>query len=562
MIINQLKGIVLSMKAIREINPSAKLIQTEDLGKTYSTPYLHHQASFENERRWLTSDLLCGKLRPSDAMWKYFLRLGIPEDSLEFFIENPCPPDVMGFNHYVTSERYLDENLSRFPDFTHGGNEIQDYADVEAVRVHHEQPSGLKILLKEAHERVDLPIAITEAHLNCTREEQLRWLKEVWDSCIDLRNEGIPIVAVTAWSHFGAFGWNQLLTSKIMEYEPGAFDIRSGMPRPTAVAFLIKNLASGTPFMHPVIHGKGWWHKKNNRPEKSSGNEPPPVLIIGKTGTLGRAYAKICKSRGITYKLLNRQELNISNNNEIKEALLKYQPWAVINTAGFVKVDEAESQAEACYSSNFEGPVLLAHACKQYGIQLMTFSSDLVFDGKKDQPYSESDVVTPLNIYGRSKADMERSIIEILPASLVIRTSSFFGPWDNYNFVKKVIDSLSSNEILTVADDVVTSPTYIPDLVNVSLDLLIDNEGGIWHLTNKGETSWASFANRIAQHAGLDSSLLEARPAEKMGWTAVRPRYSVLKSERGILMPSLTNAISRYFEDTRMINEPINVETK
>jgi dTDP-4-dehydrorhamnose reductase len=369
-------------------------------------------------------------------------------------------------------------------------------------------------------------------------------------------------VAVTAWSLFGAFGWNQLLTSKIMEYEPGAFDIRSGVPRPTALASLIKDLAAGNPDFHPVIHGKGWWHKKNNRPEKSSGNEPPPVLIIGKTGTLGRAYAKICKSRGITYKLLNRQELNISNNNEIKEALLKYQPWAVINTAGFVKVDEAESQVEACYSSNFEGPVLLAHACKQYGIQLMTFSSDLVFDGKKDQPYSESDVVTPLNIYGRSKADMERSIIEILPASLVIRTSSFFGPWDNYNFVKKVIDSLSSNEILTVADDVVTSPTYIPDLVNVSLDLLIDNEGGIWHLTNKGETSWASFANRIAQHAGLDSSLLEARPAEKMGWTAVRPRYSVLKSERGILMPSLTNAISRYFEDTRMINDPVNLETK
>ncbi|RYZ19598.1 MAG: glycosyl hydrolase family protein, partial [Chitinophagaceae bacterium] len=152
MLLHELKGTVLSMKAIRKINPAAKLVQTEDLGKTYSTKALHYQANFENHRRWLTYDLLCGTVTPKHKLWKYFLKKGIKKEELQFFIENPCQPDVFGFNHYLTSERFLDGRLNRYPKHTHGGNGKHRYADVEAVRMEMREEWGLKALLKEAWE--------------------------------------------------------------------------------------------------------------------------------------------------------------------------------------------------------------------------------------------------------------------------------------------------------------------------------------------------------------------------------------------------------------------------
>jgi dTDP-4-dehydrorhamnose reductase len=166
MLINQVKATVLAMQEIRKINPSAKLVQTEDLAKTYSVPSLQYQADFENDRRWISFDLLCGKVNRQHPLWDFFIRAGISEDSLKFFTGNPCPPDILGLNYYVTSERFLDDDLDRYPPHMHGGNWIDRYVDVEAVRVNHGQPSGLRLLINEAQERYGLPMAITECHLN------------------------------------------------------------------------------------------------------------------------------------------------------------------------------------------------------------------------------------------------------------------------------------------------------------------------------------------------------------------------------------------------------------
>ncbi|HEY2650213.1 MAG TPA: family 1 glycosylhydrolase, partial [Puia sp.] len=114
MLLNQLKGTVLAMEAIRSVNPGAKLIQTEDLGKTHGTPLLAHQAAFENERRWLTFDLLMGKLNSKDSQYQYMLGAGIHEEDLEFFCNLRQWPDILGLNYYVTSERWLDENVEKY----------------------------------------------------------------------------------------------------------------------------------------------------------------------------------------------------------------------------------------------------------------------------------------------------------------------------------------------------------------------------------------------------------------------------------------------------------------
>ena len=149
MLLNELKGTVLAMQEIRKINPDAKLVQTEDLGKTYSTRELRYQANFENERRWLTYDILCGRFDKEHKLWKYFTKFSIPEEDFNFFLNNPCPPDIFGFNHYLTSERFLDHRTQLYPPHTHGGNHRHSYADVEAVRVELDEPTGIEVLLKE-----------------------------------------------------------------------------------------------------------------------------------------------------------------------------------------------------------------------------------------------------------------------------------------------------------------------------------------------------------------------------------------------------------------------------
>jgi len=211
-----------------------------------------------------------------------------------------------------------------------------------------------------------------------------------------------------------------------------------------------------------------------------------------------------------------------------------------------VGVDDAENDCANCFSSNSRGPAHLADYCNEYNVQLLTFSSDLVFDGKKKMPYYESDKINPLNMYGRSKAIAEQSVLYNYPLALVVRTSAFFGPWDQYNFVYNVIDSLKKSRELCTPVDVFISPTYVPDLCHRALDLFIDEEEGIWHLSNDGMTSWSSFAHMIAQRMGYKKNKLVAKPLVEMGWKASRPLYSVLQSEKGIKLPHFENALERY----------------
>ena len=268
----------------------------------------------------------------------------------------------------------------------------------------------------------------------------------------------------------------------------------------------------------------------------------------GRNGTLGQAFIRICEARSIPFIALSRQDLDIGNEIEIEAMIDQYKPWALINAAGYVKVDEAEANANECFAVNTTGPALLSQFCQHKGIRFMTFSSDLVFDGSKKQPYHEMDDVNPLNVYGSSKAEAEKKITSINDEALIIRTSSFFGPWDRYNFVFHVIESLKQDKTLQVPNDVIVSPTYVPDLAHRSLDLFIDEEQGIWHMTNEGMMSWAEFGQVIADRCGFKKERIESLPLEALSWKASRPLYSVLQSEKGVKLPTLENALVRYFE--------------
>lgn len=552
-LLNEMRGTVLAMRAIRKVNPDARLVQTEDLGFATASPRLAYQADFENLRRWLTFDLLTGRVGREHGLWDYLCASGASEDELLSFQLDPCPPDIVGINSYLTSERHLDDRIELFPPHYVGGNGRDAYADIEAVRVLGPMIGGFGARLRETTERYGLPVAITEVHLGCSREEQLRWLHQAWRTAEELRIEGHDIRAVTCWAAFGSFDWNSLVTRDEGHYEPGLWDVRSEPPRPTALATLARELAGGQAPTHPALDGPGWWQRPERLKHPAHGTleavrtRGRPLLITGATGTLGQAFARHCQQRGLPYHLLRRGELDVADAASLDAALERYQPWAVINTAGFVRVDDAEDD-ERQWRENVTGPELLARTCARQGVRLLTFSSDLVFDGTRETPYTEQDRTRPLNAYGRAKREAEQRVLAFQPEALVVRTAAFFGPWDRYNFVTCALDALRRGERWHAADDQWISPTYVPHLVDAALDLLVDGESGIWHLANRGAVTWSELAVTAAEAARLDTALIVPVSGASLGLRAARPRYSALASERGTIMPRLEDGLIRYFE--------------
>jgi dTDP-4-dehydrorhamnose reductase len=557
-LLNEVQGTVKAMAAIRAVNPHAQLVQTDDLGHTRSTPALAYQAEFDNQRRWLGFDLLCGRVDRQHPLRKYLLANGASDDELDALVHAPCPPDIIGLNAYVTSERFLDDRLAHYPPSLHGGNGRHRYADVEAARVCAEPIGGFGARLREAHARYGLPLAITEVHLGCTREEQLRWLRDAWSAAEQARADGVDARAVTVWAAFGAVDWDSLLTEARGHHEPGLWDVRAPEPRATALTALARELADGRVPSHPVLRGPGWWQRDVRLlyPAHGSGEhrpvDGPPLLITGATGTLGRAFARLCELRGLPYRLLRRNELDIADAASVRAALERWQPWALVNTAGYVRVDDAEHDAERQWRENAIGPAVLAAECARLGVRLLTFSSDLVFDGGRSLPYEEHHPTAPLNAYGRAKLAAERDVLALGgEQALVIRTAAFFGPWDAHNFAIQGLGRLARGETWDTAADQVVSPTYVPDLVHGALDLLVDGEHGLWHLANGGAVSWSAFARRLAEAARLPTAKVHACPAAALGQRAPRPAFSALQSARARMMPSLDDAITSFVDAWR-----------
>ncbi|WP_084579676.1 family 1 glycosylhydrolase [Sphingomonas azotifigens] len=552
-LVHQVEGVVCAMAAVRAVRPDARLIQTDDLGKTYGTSDTRAQVAYDNDRRWMGWDLLCGRVVPGHPLWERLAGFGLGT-KLEALAAAPCPPDVIGINHYLTSDRFLDARIAAYPPAMHGGNGSIAYVDTEAVRVLDPAPDGLANALAEAWARYRIPIAITEVHNGCTREEQMRWMRDAWDGAEAARAAGIEVQAVTAWSLFGASGWNTLLTSPGI-YEPGVFDVRGGEPRPTAMVPFLQALASGERHDHPALGGAGWWqrdlritHRRHAHPEpparaRSMPRRRRPMLIAGATGTLGQALARCCEMRDLAHVLTDRAMLDLGDGASIAAALDAHRPWAVINAAGWVRVDDAEEEEAACFAANCLGATELAIAASERDIATVSFSSDLVFDGGLGRPYSEADPCAPLGAYGRSKAAMEAAIGRLAGRHLIVRTAAFFSPWDRHNFAVQVVDAVAAGRRFAAAEDHFVSPAYVPDLCNAALDACIDGTCGILHLANQGEVSWADFAVAVADACALPASLVDPVPGANLGWKAPRPRYAPLASQR---MPSLEAALHAF----------------
>ena len=565
-LLTQIWATVLAMQAIRRVNPGARLIQTDDCGRCFGTTVTSRQVKFENHRRWLTWDLLTGRVDDHHPLRPYLLKHGATAQELDRLREHATPPAVVGVNYDLSSDRFLDHRLDRYPTHMHGGNGIIRYADVEAVRAREEPIPGHEAHLLDAWRRYHLPVALTEVHLGCTREEQVRWLLEAWHGAHAAARRGANVVAITPWALMGSYDWDSLVTHLRGYYEPGAFDVRSAAPRPTRVASTIRELASGGVPAHAVSESPGWWRRpsrlvycKTTRGSEVTPVSPKPLLVLGASGTLGGAFNRVCDDRGLAVYCASRRDLDVTDPHALLALLKTIEPWAVINATGYVRVDDAESDCDACFGVNTIGAVTVANACQQYGIPCVTYSSDLVFDGSQATPYTETGTPRPLNVYGASKAEAERRILEVMPGALVIRTSAFFGPWDAHNFVVQTLQAIRRGERVSAAGDIVVSPTYVPDLVNATLDLLMDGETGLWHLANGGETTWFDFACEAAVACGERTNLIHRVSAAELGRPAARPSYSALASVRGEVMRPRDRALAAFAEhpDWRAVYAPV-----
>ena len=578
-VLHQCRATVLAMAAIRRVNPEARLVQTDDLSRTYGTAAIAEVVDFYNERCWLAWDLLCGRVDERHPLWRYLRDNGADAAEILWFAEHPCPPDIVGVNYYVTSERWLDHRVERYPDRARASHCEIGFVDIESVRVLALPAPQIASLLHDTWQRYRIPIAITEAHLAGGRDDQLRWLHEIWRAAQSARAAGADVRAVTAWSLLGSFDWDCLLGECRGYYEPGPFDVRAAQPRPTALAALIAELAAGHKPSHPVLDGDGWWRRADRfiaRPivpraaittlagfrPLAHGEDVSPILISGASGTLGRAFATICRERNLACRVLDRAAMDIADSGSVARAIAQWKPWAIVNASGYCRIDDAESDVERCFRENAIGPATLAAQCAAAGIRLLTFSSDQVFDGRGHRAWVESDAPAPLNVYGRSKAQGECDVLALLPQAMVVRTSAFFGPWDAHNFVHHALAALARGEPFRAATDVRVSPTYVPDLVHVCLDLLIDGESGVWHLINDGDVSWHELAARAAELAGVDAASLQPCTTAALDQLAPRPRHCVLASERAALMAPLDDALRRFVAERIGFESPLPLATE
>ena len=570
-LINQCRAVVLAMRAIRAVNPQAQLVQTDDLGKTYSTTKMAPLAEFYNERRWLSWDLLCGRIDQHHKLRTYLIQNGITSEELDWFCGHSCAPDIIGVNYYVTSERWLDHRADRF-ESRHVGND--GFVDIEAARVLKEPTAGIGPLLEEVWDRYRLPIAITETHIDSRREDQMRWLMEVWNAACAARKKGIPITAVTVWALLGSYDWNCLVTASHGYYEPGPFDLRSSTPRETGLASLMRELASGRPPSNPVLKGNGWWRRADRffcKPVMSTTSrssikaptangcghlpqiEVPPLMIVNADSVMGRAFCRICTERDIKFAQLRADEIDLASADQVDSMIAKYRPWAIIYANG-VTINECEHSnvTQPSLGLHRQTAALLANACGRHEMKLMAFSNVLVYDGAQARPYVETDLPCPASELGRVQALCDQSVLAIPFNALLVRTG-FILDLSSCNDVFPVSEMISNSSRQSIHQPkAVVSFTVLHDLVHASLDMLIDGERGLWHLANVGHLSFYKLSKYLRRNLNFEDAVFENsnRCGGDRGVAPLARRFLVLDSVRGRLLPPLHDSLRKYSERT------------
>jgi len=260
------------------------------------------------------------------------------------------------------------------------------------------------------------------------------------------------------------------------------------------------------------------------------------IALIGANGQLGSDIASHF-SQGDRYQLtaLTRDDLDITNPELVHRVLTSQNFDVVINSAAYVRVDDCEDQVKTAFDVNAIAALNVARACRELDALCVYIGTDYVFGGDRPDPYIESDIPNPINIYGTSKLTGEYLVQQTVKRSLILRISSVFGKagasGKGGNFIETIIKKAQAGDPLRVVNDIFMSPTYTHDAAKLLDELLQVGATGIIHGANAGSCSWYEFATLALQLAKIDQPIA-AIPATKFITKATRPMNSALRSDR------------------------------
>jgi dTDP-4-dehydrorhamnose reductase len=272
------------------------------------------------------------------------------------------------------------------------------------------------------------------------------------------------------------------------------------------------------------------------------------VTILGATGLLGKELMHEWRDDVVTG--FGSRDADIRDSQSVRQAVRETRPEWIVLSAAYADVDGCEANPELAFAVNRDGAVNVAAAAKGAHARLLFLSSDYVFDGKKTTPYETGDTRNPQSVYGRTKAEAEINLLELVPDCCIVRTSWLFGVGGKC-FPDTILKVAAGRPALDVVNDQRGCPTYAVDLAHAIIQLCRMNVSGIVHATTAGDCTWFEFAQEIVRGAGLSTAV---RPvsSQQMARPAPRPAYSVLSANRlhilGIEMPSWQDALQRYMK--------------
>ena len=254
------------------------------------------------------------------------------------------------------------------------------------------------------------------------------------------------------------------------------------------------------------------------------------ILITGANGQLGHDFQRLFKKENIDFIATDVAELDITDINKIREFVKDKNIDMIINCAAYNNVDKAEDEVELCTKLNTQAPYELSIVAREIGADFVTYSTDFVFDGTKNSPYTEEDIPNPLSVYGKTKLEGERKVLASYDRCFVIRTSWVFGVANN-NFNKQVMNWSKSKDILSIVDDQISSPTYSKDLAYYSWELIKTKKYGLYHLSNGGEASKYDQAKYVLDKINWCGTLNPAKTSD-FNLKAKRAPYTKLDSSK------------------------------
>ena len=556
-----------------QVNPSAQLVQTDDAGKTFSTRALTYQAQFENDRRWLAWDLLFGDVDRTHPLWRYLHSAGATSDELTWFRRQPLStgdrrPELL------PDERPIARRSTRaVPGVSAGGNGRDVYVTsrpcgrAARFRATGHPPRGLAALWTAARNhrgpsRLDSRGADAVDARSLGRGAQ----------CPARRGE---VRAVTAWALFGLTDWDSLVTRLDRP-------LRTWCLESAALSRALPPWRRCSPISPPGdrLHNPCSIRRAGGADRAGCGSSRIPTRI--RMGFHRRPWrcviARVSARRPILMPGAGH------SGDGVRADLRVARPWLSSccrgpnwtsrmrcrwprpssdpavgrrQRRGLVRVDEAELDQERCRRENTTGAQRLAEASWTSRSATAVFLFRPRVRRTLPAPYREGDrsrrcqhtvAARPTRRPRCRRHALTRWSPEPVPSSVHgTRPMPCIGPSRH---------SLPASRGGQPSDQRV-SPTYVPDLVSVALDLLIDGADGVWHLANDGDVSWSELARKAASALGYSDDLVEDCSTEELGLAAARPAYSVLGTDRGQRLPELEDALARFVaERDRHLRRP------